>query len=485
MKLLHALPGLFVLGVAGSRVTQGPPSVLPRFFTTTTMAFTDDDYELNESTELTLFNSDWCRRGCPGPSLEDLSSGKYNGTIVIQDNYYESCFKCDYCALAKWGRQLDAKAVLLFSILVPGHGRHVFHDRNLCDQAKHYPVLEIGMNEAVMILTAMRSTTVKMTLAGSFNEWQYMFDHSWIYMQAFTSFYSLLISMYAIKKFYNFVAVRKSLRKQELELNTRALWVLGIQIVVSVIRTMYVAVDPFWSRGIFPFWFSRIVVTGTLPISIMSAIVIIVTWRTILFAAFKSQRTFWFNIVNFAFCAVGLVFCMLDLVSACLVTYGGHIDFSVKSLYFLATFCWITAVVVIVYGYFMVRRLRMFSSDTKSVNKIWMLTIRIVWIAIALILSGIATVLFTDYHNLFDPGNRLRLSWFLFFSLSFQSHMIVAFYRTPRIPPRRSSSMSSATNIKTLDRKYSDGVAQSAAKPSVSKGISLKQNYGDGVVAQV
>ena len=344
---------LFLRKGNATTIIDGPFELINKTYVTTTMDFSDQDYVLDFATPLTHFDTFWCRNSCAGPDAKELTSGNYSHTIIFQDMVDEPCFNCGYCTVASWAKKLGATAILIASYETPGHEKRVIHKASECIQVKHYPALEIGDVDATEIYTAWLTHPITMTITSDENLFDTMYNSSWITMQFITLGYATVVNAFGVMKLWQLHVVKKKTGHGYL-----AIFVVGIQVACNLQRIVFVAVDPMWSKGYFSYAVGRFMLSVSVPISLLSVVLIIITWRQVLNNSLGGSNSIWQQPFNYLLVAFGLMFSIGDLFACYISAVYGMVAASTTSGTALVLLSWGTSITVAVYGYVLIQRMK-------------------------------------------------------------------------------------------------------------------------------
>ncbi|GBG27636.1 Hypothetical Protein FCC1311_038592 [Hondaea fermentalgiana] len=351
-------------GPTEATIVKSPSGLAGRDLATTLFAFSEDAFAVGDlvvaDSRLVELDTNWCNNDCQGPPA-GMSLGADNVTLV-QLSYSEPCFHCGYEWLALMAESVGASATLYFSDETAGHEFRVIHNRKTWAAAKGIPFLELGADDA----TALRSyfaagEDVVVDVMVSANPWRKLFDGpGWISVQVICSLMAIYVLYLASWRLHKFAGwyIREGAYKV-------AVWILTIEVICNLIRLVYAAIDPLWSRSVFLYGSSRFMLTLTIPIGLLSSVMLFLTWNDMLKASHAPSRSLLFHrrSSRIIFLLVSLIFIGFELAVSFLAIFKGLVALSEAAALAEASFTLFVAMAVIFVGW---RLLRTLSDITTS-----------------------------------------------------------------------------------------------------------------------
>ena len=269
---------------------------------------------------LAAFPEEWCE-GCAGPSeLERgmFARGEGEGAVALFEmRYGQSCFVCGYELLAQMSRDAGASALLFYSFVVPGHEVLVAQSwaRWRASRDQGLLAFEVGADEGDELGSALLAgEEVRLDIVPSPNPFV-----DYALWEAFNYFLCALVAValaVGCARWLQFFA----LWARSGRLYKTPMIIIGLENFANLVRLFYLAVDPFWSRGVLPFAWGRLLTTITIPLSLLGSVALFLAWGELLSRDGPLSRRGFFlsrrrgivlGVAAALFCSVDIAFTLL------------------------------------------------------------------------------------------------------------------------------------------------------------------------------
>jgi len=207
------------------------------------------------------------------------------------------------------------------------------------------PVVEVGLTDGISIFTSLLNNVTFLVNITDSDEhaWEIVFHSAWQVFPAFLTVIGFICMLFAMWKLYTFVKVNG----WELSI---AQFSLIVEILVNLFRVIYTAVDPFFSRHIFWYTTSLILMEMTVPWTIINTLLVCLYWHELMAdQSFKSAIFLRYMKIPFLIIALFLIafqigggvmmaeFGIYGLagIDGVLATYGTFLVFNVLITIFL------------------------------------------------------------------------------------------------------------------------------------------------------
>jgi len=320
-----------------------PENIAGVEFETTAFEFSGSDFNL-ENVTLQSFPERWCDN-CEGPSDDERTT---DNVILFQGTYSDNCFKCGYSELALMNERYGSKGLMWYSYMDPGHERTVIHSFPSWENAAGIPAVEVGQDDADAILQLInQKTTVVVNMYPTENVWLGTYGTVILVLDIIVSILGFIVLALNFKTWVLFIGPFVKEGKY-----TLAVVVLSLELVSNLIRVVYAAVDPLWTREIYTYALSRYLLTLSVPFSCMSSVVLFLAWNNMM-GSFN-QRIGQESMLNRRrmgiFIATGAVIVTFDLVLSSFAIFAGKVTWTIYSVLGLSFFTSVVAIMFLYYG---------------------------------------------------------------------------------------------------------------------------------------
>jgi len=452
-----------LLSVSDATVVVSPAEFAGRDLVTTVYGFSIGEDVRRVGLTAVPFDTNWCEKG-------ELPEGvSFSSTEVLYVRVeFPACFTRGYAWLARITNESGAAALLYTTYETPGHEAYVWRDRAEWNRQRGFPAFEIKQEDVDFIDELVTdSQTVILDVDADENPWLDFYLKGWLAVQVICTLIILPVLFLGLWRTRWFVV--HSTKNQSFRL---AIVILSIENVGNILRLLLMSVDPMWSRDLFPYWLGRLLLTITIPIGLVSAVLLFLAWNDILTSMHVRSSIFtrrW-SAAQFVFIA-GLLFA-LDLIFTLLAALQGTLG-SIYIAGALALCSVITAIAIFYFGQKLLKKLKEFegmrssnvepkidvpssgagSSEvpegeetqrsgrglvkTASIiiprrarkrNRVKRLTYKIQMTALFLILSAIAIVISGQDYFLFNPAQRAIAITLVIFTQTARSYFTISFF---------------------------------------------------------
>jgi len=414
----------------GRTVVTFPPEYAGESFLTPALGFARGSLTPPPDRPVLPFDLSWCDACGGGADGLDL-----NGAVLFHSLSYEPCFRCGYAAIAIMARRANASAALWRASMDAGHEVYVIHSGADWDDARGFPFFEIGAADNDALASIARAGAVRVTVEESANPWVAFYGSWWIGVQAVCGGSSVAVLVYGVRRLAHFVR-----RKGQFQV---AIAVLSIEAVNNSIRILY-AIDPLWTREIFSYGVGRMLLTVSIPIGLMSAVLLFLAWSDMLGATkgsggaglFKSRRS------QVVFAVVGLVFIGGDLALGVMAAVNGWVDLSLLAALIDSVFSLLVGIGIGVVGTRLLRTLS--AGSSRATDKVSRLTRKIRRMGVFLVLAALVIALAGQEPIMFRLVPRAAVFTMYYITQSARSFYTITFFE--RGSAKRTSPYSTAVS---------------------------------------
>ncbi len=306
---------------------------------------------------LAAFPEEWCE-GCAGPSeLERgmFTRGDSEGAVALFEmRYAHSCFVCGYELLAQMSRDAGASALLFYSFVVPGHEFLVAQSWATWRASRDQGLLafEVGAEEGDELGAALLAgEEVRLDIVPSPNPFvDYVLWEALNYLLCALVAVALAVGC---ARWLQFLA----LWARSGRLYKTPMMVIGLENFANLVRLCYLAVDPFWSRGVLSFAWGRLLTTITIPLSLLGSVALFLAWGELLSRDGPlSRRGFFLSRRRGIVLAVtAVLFCSVDIAFTLLAAFLGFTTSAAYAAGVLALFSTVVTLFVLRNGLRLIR----------------------------------------------------------------------------------------------------------------------------------
>lgn len=321
--------------------------------------FVDED-TATAAANLTVVNFDeefekaWCGE-CKVPE-EEL--GSLAGKALFRGEYSESCFNCGYAKLATMAKDAGAGALLWFSHEVAGHEAYVIHSMDDFEQADEtFLAVEVSGGDCAKVLQALEQGEVQVDAFAGSNVWDDFHATTWLYVRIFLWVANGLVSVLAITRLSQFAMTTLKTGQYK-----TPVFIFLMELLCTALRCGYL-VDPMWAYGIFTYAPSRILLSITIPLELISTVALTLAWNDMMQLAYAKKRSFLSKKSKMYLMGSAIVLAANDLLFSCLAAFAGLVLLSTIFGAITTLFGIGVSIGILVVGTKLIKMVKKFSSN--------------------------------------------------------------------------------------------------------------------------